>query len=305
MKLIVDCSLTGRRAAQQPNAGPPAFPLATGGTETVITQGGKFYRVHTFLSSGTLTVTREGKFEYLVIGGGGGGGGRGAGGGGAGEVYKFVAGEAHNTAIVPIDLAIGTHSIVVGLGGNGGANAAGENGTGQNGQNTTAFGIEALGGSGGTNNRDAPDGGSGGGSGEQNNASGQAIGSGLGNNGAIGANTATNRRGGGGGGAVAVGEAGDAISSVVPGRGGAGVLCAISGADEYYAGGGAGSHFQDIHTATGGIGGGGDSKANGENGRGGGGGGGTSLAGNAGSGGSGIVIIRYEITEADYNAEAA
>ena len=50
-------------------------PISTGGTITNITQNGANYRVHTFLSSGTLTVTRPGSVEYLIIGGGGAGGG--------------------------------------------------------------------------------------------------------------------------------------------------------------------------------------------------------------------------------------
>lgn len=49
---------------------------AIGGTETVITEGGKFYRVHTFTDVGTseLKVLKGGDVEYLVVGGGGAGG---------------------------------------------------------------------------------------------------------------------------------------------------------------------------------------------------------------------------------------
>ena len=48
---------------------------ATGGTETTITDGGINYKVHTFTSSGTFTVTSGiGSVEYLVIAGGGSGG---------------------------------------------------------------------------------------------------------------------------------------------------------------------------------------------------------------------------------------
>ena len=43
---------------------------ATGGT---ITTNGN-YKVHSFTSSGTFTVTGTGTVEYLVVGGGGGGG---------------------------------------------------------------------------------------------------------------------------------------------------------------------------------------------------------------------------------------
>jgi len=49
--------------------------VATGGTETVIEQDGKYYRVHSFteVGSSTLNVTRPGVVEYLVVAGGGGG----------------------------------------------------------------------------------------------------------------------------------------------------------------------------------------------------------------------------------------
>lgn len=57
---------------------PP--PICSGGTETV--SGGM--KIHTFTSSGTLTVHRGGDLEVLVVGGGGGGAGGCGGGGGAG-----------------------------------------------------------------------------------------------------------------------------------------------------------------------------------------------------------------------------
>lgn len=54
---------------------------ATGGNSTNDVSGD---RVHTFTSSGTLTVTGSGNVQVLVVGGGGGGGGSTGGGGGAG-----------------------------------------------------------------------------------------------------------------------------------------------------------------------------------------------------------------------------
>jgi type IV pilus assembly protein PilA len=52
-------------------------PQAIGGTESVIQQGGHFYRVHSFTTVGSsnLTVTRDTNLEYLVVAGGGGGAG--------------------------------------------------------------------------------------------------------------------------------------------------------------------------------------------------------------------------------------
>ena len=76
-------------------AGVPRSDFATGGT---ITEGGG-YRIHTFTSSGTFTVTRGGNVEYLVVGGGGVGsanGGNpgfgGSGGGGAAGAGTGAAG---------------------------------------------------------------------------------------------------------------------------------------------------------------------------------------------------------------------
>ena len=62
---------------------------ATGGNITTIVSGGATYKVHTFTSSGTFTVTGgNGTAEVLIVAGGGGGGGgasiNGGGGGGAG-----------------------------------------------------------------------------------------------------------------------------------------------------------------------------------------------------------------------------
>ena len=68
------------------------YPVATGGT---ITTDGD-YKVHTFNSSGTFTVTTAGTtgVEYLVVGGGGGEKGSGQKGGGAKGGGKEI-GRAH------------------------------------------------------------------------------------------------------------------------------------------------------------------------------------------------------------------
>ena len=73
--------------------GVPPYMTATGGT---ITTDGD-YKVHTFTSGGTWTVTTIGQagagnqVQYLVIGSGGGGGNNTAGGGGAGA-YRTATG---------------------------------------------------------------------------------------------------------------------------------------------------------------------------------------------------------------------
>ena len=89
---------------------------ASGGTETVITVGADTYRVHTFTSVGTstLTVTYGGLVEYLIVAGGGGGSKICGGGGGAGGMLTGTAAAS-----------IGANSIVVGGGGAGGGAAGG------------------------------------------------------------------------------------------------------------------------------------------------------------------------------------
>ena len=58
---------------------------ATGGTVTTYSSGGNDYKVHTFTSNGTFTISAgSGNVDYLVIAGGGGGGGEVGGGGGGG-----------------------------------------------------------------------------------------------------------------------------------------------------------------------------------------------------------------------------
>ena len=56
---------------------PTSTAWAEGGVATTIVVSGITYRVHTFTTVGTstLTVLNGGEFEYLVVAGGGGGGG--------------------------------------------------------------------------------------------------------------------------------------------------------------------------------------------------------------------------------------
>ena len=71
-----------------------AYGAATGGTSSSITVGGEAYTMLTFTATGTLTVTKAGLFDVLMVGGGGGGssnGGsfdKGQGGGGGGAVCQ-------------------------------------------------------------------------------------------------------------------------------------------------------------------------------------------------------------------------
>ena len=113
--------------------------LATGGSESTITENGVTYRVHTFTSSGNLTVQKSGSVEVLVVAGGGSGGvdnGGGAGGGGLIDKTIYVENDT-------------TYSIVIGAGGAARPGSS-DDGPGNNGANTTAFSLTAIGGGGGS-----------------------------------------------------------------------------------------------------------------------------------------------------------
>lgn len=107
-----------------------AFIAATGGTVT--TSGN--YRIHTFTSSGTFTVTSapSGKYIDFIVVGGGGGAAFQQGGGAGGFVYK---GSQSPSA--------GSYPVVVGSGG------AFNTSAGVNGGDSTFFGVTAIGGGGG------------------------------------------------------------------------------------------------------------------------------------------------------------
>ena len=271
------------------------FPavIATGGTVTDIEQDGKKFRVHTFTSDGTFEVARGGEVEYLVVGGGGSGGSTNGtsgnfGGGGGGGAGGLITGT--------ISIAAQTHSINVGSGG------LGQDGTTNPGQNSSAFGLEAVGGGGGGHHtaRDGQNGGSGGGP-SRNNAPGTGV-VGQGNDGGTG----TSLQGGGGGGAGRNGQ--NAIDGDSAGDGGVGIKSNITGIITGYAGGGGGGGASGAsgpqtpggQSFDGGGAGGSDSDGNAAtpNTAGGGGGHGGRSDGSAslgGDGGSGIVIVRYRI----------
>lgn len=252
--------------------------------------------------------------EYLIVAGGGGGGSGhtasslGGGGGGAGGLIRGI-----------LTSVSGTNTIVVGAGGSGAdgpaANSTGgidtktqyPNLAGNNGSDSTAFGLTAIGGGGGAT-RNAHENGKDGGSG------GGACGTGIstGGTGVIGqGNDGGSKLGGewiacGGGGYLEAGQSSSATYlSTEGGDGGFSHLVS-----RYFAGGGGGGG-QNTATSktggTGGIGGGADGgthpsdaiATSGQPNTGGGGGGAIAWAGagvdsNGGNGGSGIVIIRYK-----------
>ena len=290
-------------AQQQVSVSGPA----TGGTESIrVEDGGTLYDVHAFKSTGSNTLTvasapSSGTVDALLVGGGGGGGSsyHGAGGGAGGLLFEQG-----------ISVSTQDYSISVGKGGSGGDPSKNK---GANGDNTTAFGLTALGGGGGDagNGSGGKDGGSGGGGSKgSNRGTGLQSGStdgGSGNDGGdyVGDNYDT----GGGGGAGAAGTASD---------GGDGLdysdeFSSTFGEDGYFAGGGAGSTYESGSSNTGGLGGGGNgddgadnsativpqSEKNGQDYTGGGGGGGERSGDNnqysGGDGGHGIVLVRYQV----------
>jgi len=283
----------------------PAATQSAGSGATTISG---VYKIHTFTSVGTLTVTTRGEIEYLIVAGGGAGATTDGGGGGAGGVVYGT-----------MTIETGAYGITIGAGG---AFVDINDRAGLSGSNSTALGFTAIGGGGGgvdrygnSGTQGPKSGGSGGGGGSRQGTASTSTywggasstqnstgSTGYGNNGGDGVGEATvgyasTRHGGGGGGA---GEAGkDGNDSSDPGGGGDGIEWP-SASGTYYGGGGGGGHNQ---AGQGGQGGGGEGSNGGSfqpplsrtgavNTGGGGGGGGQGHT-RGGNGGSGIVIIRY------------
>ncbi len=268
--------------------GGPPYMEATGGT---ITTDGNF-KVHTFNSSGTFTVTNLGvqnDVSYLVIAGGGGGGYNDGGGGGAGGYLTASS----------VTLTEQAYAITVGAGG-----ARGDVGTASGSGTNSLFGslATAVGGGGGGGYGGGTNGQSGGSGGGAENGSGGAATSGQGNRGGNDSNLYNQGSGGGGAG----GQGTDNGST-----GGAGLTSSITGSSVGRAGGGGGGDRNDGGSAShgGGKGGGGNSSiaasAAGATNTGGGGGASAGQASNPSGqdnatkpGGSGVVIVRYQFQAA-------
>ena len=268
--------------------------FANGGTISTVVENGIRYRVHTFTSSGTLTVLSAGKMEVLCVAGGGGGSGNfyddGAGGGGGGLIYN-----------TDYTVTTGNKTVTIGAGG-----TAGTGGQGGTGENSVFDSLTAIGGGGGGQHRSSGgNGGSGGGSGgayestDTTNGGSGTVGQGY--NG--GTSVHYGYAGSGGGGAGEIGGGGQG-SFLVGKNGGNGRQISVNGTATYYAGGGGG--YGIYGGGTGGLGGGGNggnpsplAPIAGAVNTGGGGGGGRTVGqipfvGTV-AGGSGIVIVRYRI----------
>jgi len=295
------------------------FIVATGGTVTCCGD----YKIHTFTSPGTFTVTSSGNplgsttVDYLVVAGGGGGGfGFGAGGGGGG--YRESSGTASGcysisplgSCVSALPVTIQGYPITVGAGGA----ASPTNATSCSGNNSVFSTITSTGGGGG-GGFDAGGAGAPGGSGGArgiSNPSTPSPGIGLGNTPPVSppqgndggtsfnAGSFPGNSGGGGGGATAVGGT---ASCGVGGNGGAGGTSSINGTPTQRGGGGGGGSGTTIGTGSSGGGNGGNQNpanpniaatAGTANTGGGGGSQGGSTSGAGAAGGSGIVLIRYK-----------
>jgi hypothetical protein len=259
-------------------AGNADFSDAATGTYT---DGGIDYKYITYTGSGTITITKSGLFDALLVGGGAGGGAATGGGGGAG-------GHLDGTGLY---LPTGTFTVTVGAGGAGATRPNNQSAIGNNGIASSLAGeYYSPGGGGGTGagfvfnstsfySMPGLNGSSGGGSGGKNAGTAGAGGAGISGLGNDGAASPTNTTAGGGGGAGAAGSGSN---------GGNGTANSITGTSVTRAGGGGGGT-----AGTGGSGGGGAGSAttgsNGTANTGGGGGGGENAGG---TGGSGVVIIR-------------
>jgi hypothetical protein len=294
------------------------FTVATGGTITCCGD----YKIHTFTSPGTFTVTTLGNgptvptggpstVSYMVIAGGGGTGGDRAGGGGAGgfrEGRDIAPSYTASPLVSPTGLTITATTYPVTVGAGGAATPAGDP-TGTAGSPSIFSTITSAGGGYPRQSACGSVGGGSGGGGNQRFCGANCGGAGntppvsppQGNPGGDGSGPPVYGAGGGGG----AGGAGSNGSNTGPGGpGGPGVSTSITSSPVTYAGGGGGSVWINAGTGgTGGPGGGGNagstpSPVDGVNGTantGGGAGGGSAFNCGAGaSGGSGIVIIRYK-----------
>ena len=303
----------------------PQYVAATGGN-TVATCGD--FKIHTFTSPGTFTVTNSGNpagsdaIDYLVVAGGGGSPSliEAVGGGGGGGVR-----ESQNSSHAPVytasplktttslNLPATGYPITVGAGGSGGTANPGCSQPyplGSQGSSSVFSTITSSGGGhGGTFKLAGGAGGSGGGGGGRTNASGGAgntppVSPPQGNSGGTSnpPDSGPEDSSGGGGGATAAGGDGTPSSG---GAGGAGATTNINGSPTTFGGGGGGGS-QVTTAGSGGSGGGGQGgsssgsrvAAAGTANTGGGAGGKGNPPGSNGAaglaGGSGIVIIRYK-----------
>ena len=263
---------------------PPQFMTATGGT---ITTDGD-YKVHTFTSSGTFTVSTLGanstygsKVEYLVVAGGAGGGSNGHGAGGGAGGYRHNSAYNFTVSAQGYSITVGAYGNLQGGGGNSTFSNITSAGGGSGGHNSSETGRNGGSGGGGSGHFNSGGGGSG---------NTPSVSPSQGNNGGSGQNGSPAYGCGGGGGAANTG--GNGSSSSGGGTGGNGSSNDIHGsARTYSAGGGGHGHGNPAAGGSSGLGGHANNAAGGRN-----------TSNNYGMGGGGIsnnasqgvVIIRYK-----------
>jgi hypothetical protein len=291
----------------------PTYIAASGGTET--TSGD--YKIHTFTSSGTFTVSSVGNSKgggdgvsYVVVAGGAGAGGSvGAGGGAGGFREGKNSGDPYTASPLnaPAGLTLSAQAYPVTIGSGG----AGSSSNGVSGASSVFSTITSAGGGGGAigvpscASAGVAGGSGGGGTGGNNGSSFGSGGAGntppvsppQGNTGGNGGTWSYGSAGGGGAGAVGSNGGGGPGAPTFSGAGGAGVTSSINGSPVARSGGGGGG--SNGTTAGAGGSGGGGAGANSGSGTAatantGGGGGGSAFITSGASGGSGVVIIRYK-----------
>lgn len=220
----------GLGTASVKSAGAAQFNAATGGTETTVSNyngTGQTWKVHSFTSNGTFTMSRKiTNSSVLVISGGGGGGAAASGlqggmGGGAGGMLE-------NTAA---SLSVQSYSVTIGGGGGGSVNGA-----------NSSFGsfLSTTGGGHGANRDEGP--GAGGSGGAPNGA-------GIAGQGYAGANGMGSGGGAGGVGLTGCNGRGPGRASVITGSsvtyayGGAYGDCGAAQLTAYGSGGNGNPHY--------------------------------------------------------------
>ena len=243
----------------------PQYITATGGT---ITTSGD-YKIHTFTSSGTFTVSSVGNsagsntVDYMVVAGGGGGGssafpGGGGGGGGAGgwrassgtASGSYTAGPGPLTSPVSaLPVSAQGYPITIGAGGSGASGAPSCSGTiSTKGANSVFSSVTSAGGGAGGMNSSPQQAGTTGGSGGAPSWQNPGTISGntppvsppQGNDSGSGAGGPAYPGGGGGGATAAGGTSPGAVAGAAAAVGGAGATSCISASPVAYAGGGGG-----------------------------------------------------------------
>jgi hypothetical protein len=274
--------------------GGSAYGTATGGSSSSITVGGINYTLLTFNSTGTLTVTKAGFFDYLLVGAGSGGTywtsvARAGGGGGSGAV---TVNSIYLSTNQTVTIGAGGSFVNYGTQSIGGNTSIGADSP----FNPFAVGSASFA---TLNNGDVSTFCMGGGQGGSSANTALVYNFGLGFNGGNSSGSAP-YAGGGGGGNQSVGS--NAASATVGGAGGSGfdISSFVGGSASYRATGGGGGG-----TVTGGAGGSTNASSNSGStnatpssaaaNSGSGGGAGVSTAVTSGNGGSGVCFIRFKV----------